>query len=290
MLLVLPPDAQTVMVTGATDGLGRAMATRLAQLGATVVLHGRDADRLDETAREVRRLTGTGPCRLIPVRADLSSLTEVDALAAEVSERVDRLHLLINNAGVGFGPPGGPREESADGLELRFAVNHLAPLRLTRELLPLLRASAPARVLQVASIGQAQLDLDDLLSTLDWDGVTAYRRAKLAMVMAATDLAEELRGTGVTVNALHPATLMDTTMVTASGTEPRTTLEEGVTAAMRLALDPSLDDVTGGFFDGTREAPEAMHPQARDAAVRSVVRRRSEELIADATGPLPVPA
>lgn len=287
---MLPPDAQTVMVTGATDGLGRAMATRLAQLGATVVLHGRDADRIAETGREIRRRTGAGPCRLIPVRADLASLTEVDALATEVSGEVDRLHLLINNAGVGFGAPDGPREESADGLELRFAVNHLAPLRLTRRLLPLLRASTPSRVVQVASIGQAAIDLDDLLLGRDWTGVEAYRRAKLAMVMGAIDLAEELRGTGVTVNALHPATLMETTMVTDSGTEPRSTLEEGVTAAMRLALDPSLDEVTGGFFDGTRQAPDAVHRQAHDARVRDEVARRSEELIETAVAHGAVPA
>lgn len=287
---MLPPDAQTVMVTGATDGLGRAMATRLAQLGATVVLHGRDADRIDETGREIRRLTGAGPCRLIPVRADLASLAEVDALAAEVSGEVDQLHLLVNNAGVGFGAPGGPREESADGLELRFAVNHLAPLRLTRRLLPLLRASTPSRVVQVASIGQAEIDLDDLLFERDWTGVDAYRRAKLAMVMGAIDLAEELRGTGVTVNALHPATLMETTMVTHSGTEPRSTLEEGVTAAMRLALDPALDEVTGGFFDGTRQAASSVHDQAHDAQVRAEVARRSEDLIEAAVAHGSVPA
>ena len=287
---MLPPDAQTVMVTGATDGLGRAMATRLAQLGATVVLHGRDADRIAETGREIRRRTGAGPCRLIPVRADLASLSEVDALAAEVSGEVDQLHLLVNNAGVGFGAPDGPREESSDGLELRLAVNHLAPLRLTRRLLPLLRASVPSRVVQVASIGQAEIDLDDLLFERGWSGIEAYRRAKLAMVMGTIDLAEELRGTGVTVNALHPATLMETTMVADSGVAPRSTLEEGVTAAMRLALDPTLDEVTGGFFDGTREAAGSVHDQAHDAQVRAALMRRSEELIEASVGHGAVPA
>jgi NAD(P)-dependent dehydrogenase (short-subunit alcohol dehydrogenase family) len=277
-------------VTGATDGLGRAMATRLAQLGATVVLHGRDADRIAETGREIRRLTGAGPCRLIPVRADLSSLAEVDALAAEVAGEVDALHLLINNAGVGFGAPDSPREESADGIELRFAVDHLAPWRLARRLLPLLRASVPSRVVQVASVGQAEIDLDDLLLERDWTGVEAYRRAKLAMVMATIELAEELRGSGVVVNALHPATLMETTMVTDSGIEPRSTLEEGVTAAMRIALDPTLDEVTGAFFDGTRQAPGSVHEQARDARVRAEVLRRSEELVDAALAQGAVPA
>lgn len=281
---MLPPDVQTVMVTGATDGLGRATATRLAQLGATVVLHGRDAARIDRTCRDIRRVTGTGPCRLVPVRADLSSLAEVDALAAEVAGEVEGLHLLVNNAGVGFGTPDGPREESADGIELRLAVNHLAPLRLTRALTPLLRASAPSRVVQVASIGQAEIDLDDLQYTRDWDGTDAYRRAKLAMVVATQQLAEELHGTGVTVNALHPATLMGTTMVTDSGHAPRSTLEEGVTAAMRMVLDPTLDEVTGAFFDGTRESPDAVHPQATDPVFRADLLRRSEELIAGVVG------
>ena len=285
---MLSPDSQTVLITGATDGLGREVAVRLAQLGATLILHGRDAGKLDATCEEIRRRTGS--TALYPIRADLASLAEVDALADEVLERFDRLHLLLSNAGVGFGPTDGPREVSHDGLELRFAVNHLASWHLARRLTPLLRASAPARIVAVASAGQTAIDVDDLLTETSWDGVTAYRRSKLAQTMAALDLAEELRGSGVTVNALHPATLMDTTMVRDSGTPPRSTLEEGVTATVRLSLDPTLDDVTGGFFDGTQESPATVHAQAEDAEVRALVRRRSHELVAEALAAAPVGA
>jgi NAD(P)-dependent dehydrogenase (short-subunit alcohol dehydrogenase family) len=277
---VLPPDQQTVLVTGATDGIGREVATRLAQLGATVLLHGRDADRLDATRREITERTGATD--VVPLQADLSSLAEVDALADAVERHTDRLHLLLSNAGVGFGPPDGPREVSADGYELRFAVNHLAPHHLARRLAPLLEASAPSRIVAVVSAGQAPLDPDDLLTEHGWDGVLAYRRSKLAELMSAFDLADDLRGTGVVVHALHPATLMDTTMVRDAEREPESTVESGITAVVRLALDPTLDEVTGRFYAGPREAPEAVHPQAHDPEVRALLHRRTDELVHDA--------
>jgi NAD(P)-dependent dehydrogenase (short-subunit alcohol dehydrogenase family) len=288
---VLPPNEQTVLVTGATDGIGREVATRLAQLGATVLLHGRDADRLEATRRDIAERTGATD--VVPLQADLASLAEVDALADAVERHTDRLHLLLSNAGVGFGPPNGPREESRDGYELRFAVNHLAPYHLARRLAPLMKASAPSRIVQVVSAGQAPLDPDDLLTEHGWDGVLAYRRAKLAQVMAAFDLADDLRGSGVVVHALHPATLMDTTMVRDAEEEPESTVETGITAVVRLALDPTLDEVTGRFFAGPREAADAVHPQVHDPEIRAMLRRRSDELVRDAltrargSGPAP---
>ena len=275
-----PPNQQTVLVTGATDGIGRAVAARLAQLGARVLLHGRDRARLDETAAELRRRTGASDVETIC--ADLSSLAEVDALADEVGRRTDRLHLLLSNAGVGFGPPDGAREVSADGYELRFAVNHLAAHHLARRLVPLLRADAPSRIVQVASVGQEALDPEDLLTEHDWTGLRAYRRSKLAQVMSTLDLADDLRGTGVAVHALHPATLMDTTMVREADQEPRSTLEEGLTATVRAVLDPTLDEVTGLFLDGTYASVESIHEQIGDPAVRTLLRRRTRELIDDA--------
>lgn len=276
-VMVYPPDQQTVLVTGATDGVGRAAATRLAQLGARVLLHGRDQDRLDETVAEIRRRTGARS--LETVRADLSSLAAVDALADEVTRRTDRLHLLLSNAGVGFGPPDGDREVSDDGYELRFAVNHLASHHLARRLVPLLRAGAPSRIVQVASSGQEALDPDDLLTERDWNGVCAYRRSKLAQVMSVLDLADELRGEGVVVHALHPATLMDTTMVREADEEPRSTLEEGLTATVRAVLDPTLDDATGLFLDGPYATTASLHDQVVDAEVRELLRDRTAELI-----------
>ena len=268
---------QTILITGATGGLGRALVRRAADHGATVVAHGRDDQRLRALALEVEEATGTS---IDTVAADLADLREVDRLADSVLDTYDRLDVLVNNAGVGFGAPDGPREESADGIELRFAVNHLAAYRLAGRLAKLLEVSAPSRIVQVASAGQLALDRDDPLTEQGWDGVTAYRRSKLAQVMATYDLAADLVGTGVTVNALHPATFMDTAMVRDSGVSPTSTVGEGLDATWRLVADPALDGVSGRYFDGTREG--TTDPQADDPAARAWVRALSDRLLAQA--------
>jgi NAD(P)-dependent dehydrogenase (short-subunit alcohol dehydrogenase family) len=272
-----PLDEQTVLITGATGGLGRALVHRAAGHGATVVAHGRDERRLRDLALEVEEATGTS---IDTVAADLADLREVDRIADSVLDTYDRLDVLVNNAGVGFGVPDGPREVSVDGIELRFAVNHLAAYRLAGRLAKLLEVSAPSRIVQVASAGQLALDPDDPLTEHGWDGVTAYRRAKLAQVMATYDLAADLVGTGVTVNALHPATFMDTAMVRDSGVSPTSTVEEGLAATWRLVADPDLEGVSGRYFDGTREG--TTDPQADDPAARAWVRALSDRLLADA--------
>src|ERR671916_1256809 len=195
-----------ILVTGATDGLGRRVASDLATGGATVLLHGRNPERLEATIEEVRRETGSE--KLGSYLADLSSLGEVRALAEQVVGEHDRLDVLVNNAGV----IAGERRESEDGYELTFAVNYLAHFLLTCLLAPLLRASAPARVINVASAGQSPIDFDDVMLERGYGGMKAYTQSKLAQVMFTFELAERLKGTGVTVNALHPATLMDTKM------------------------------------------------------------------------------
>jgi NAD(P)-dependent dehydrogenase (short-subunit alcohol dehydrogenase family) len=270
-------DEQTILITGATGGLGRALVHRAAGHGATVVAHGRDEQRLRGLALEVEEATGTS---IDTVAADLADLREVDRLADGVLDTYDRLDVLVNNAGVGFGAPDGPREESADGIELRFAVNHLAAYHLAGRLAKLLEVSAPSRIVQVASAGQLALDRDDPLTEHGWDGVTAYRRSKLAQVMATYDLAADLVGTGVTVNALHPATFMDTAMVRDSGVSPTSTVEEGLDATWRLVADPALDGVSGRYFDGTREG--TTDPQVDDPAARAWVRALTDRLLAQA--------
>jgi NAD(P)-dependent dehydrogenase (short-subunit alcohol dehydrogenase family) len=270
-----PLDQQTILITGATDGLGRHLAGQLARSGAHVVVHGRDPDR----ARRVRDELGGGRAEV--VLADLADLRQVDQLATDVQERFARLDVLVNNAGVGFGSPGAARQLSADGIELRFAVNYLAGYHLTRRLLPLLTA-APARVVNVASAGQRPIDFADPMLRSAYDGIRAYRQSKLAQVMFTLDLAEELRDRQVTVNALHPASLMDTTMVHEAGFGPLSSVEEGGAATLRLIGDPGLDGVTGRYYHGTEEA-RAL-PQAYDAEARRRLRRLSDELIARALG------
>jgi NAD(P)-dependent dehydrogenase (short-subunit alcohol dehydrogenase family) len=274
---VRPVEEQTVLVTGATGGLGRALVRRLAERRATVVAHGRSSAKLDGLVAEVEGSTGH---RIRSVRADLSSLREVDRLADTVLERHPDLTVLVNNAGVGFGEPGAGRELSRDGIELRFAVNHLASYHLARRLAERLQANAPARIVQVASAGQLPLDPEDPLTEHGYDGVTAYRRSKLAQVMATFDLAADLVGTGVSVNAVHPATFMDTTMVRQAGREPVSTVEEGLEATWRLVADEEVGEVSGCYFDGLRRG--RPDPQADDPAARAWVRRLSDSLISRA--------
>jgi NAD(P)-dependent dehydrogenase (short-subunit alcohol dehydrogenase family) len=289
---------QVVVVTGATNGLGRHVVRELAGSGATVVAHGRDPAKLSELRDELTAVIrsrgsgsgsggddgdGHGDHRVQTVQADLADLRQVDRLAADLVERLDRLDVLVNNAGIGPGPPEGGRETSVQGYERRFAVNYLAGYHLTRQLVPLLVASAPARVVNVASIGQEALDFDDLQLERGYSGFGAYRRSKLAQVMFTFDLADELAGRGVTVNALHPATFMDTFMVREGGVRPISTVEEGAEATLRLIASHEVEGVTGRFFDRTRES--RPDPQADDAEARARLRRISGDLVAAALGP-----
>jgi NAD(P)-dependent dehydrogenase (short-subunit alcohol dehydrogenase family) len=255
----------TVLVTGATDGLGRRVAGDLAAAGATVLLHGRDRARCEQALEEIRDATGSE--RLRSYLADFSSLDEVRRLAEEVEAGEERLDVLINNAGIGGGPRGGrERALSRDGHELRFQVNYLAGFLLASRLLPLLRRSAPARIVNVASAGQSPLDFDDPMLERRYDGMRAYGQSKLAQIMFTLELAERLDPAEVTVNALHPASLMNTKMVLESFGSSRTTVEEGAEATLRLATSPELDGVTGRYFDGLREAranAQAYQPEAR---------------------------
>jgi NAD(P)-dependent dehydrogenase (short-subunit alcohol dehydrogenase family) len=270
-----PIDEQTVLVTGATSGLGQHLVQRLAAAGATVVAHGRDHQRLHRTRKQVRAATGR---EVDIVQADLADLAQVHRLADEVLDRYPQMHALVNNAGVGFGAPGAGREVSADGIELRFAVNHLASYLLARRLADRLVACAPSRIVQVASAGQLALDPNDPFTEHGYDGVTAYRRSKLAQVMATFDLAADLVGTGVSVNAVHPATFMDTVMVREAGQAPTSTVEEGLDVVWWLLTDPDLDRVSGYYFEGSKAAQP--DPQADDPAARAWLRRLSESLTA----------
>ncbi len=259
-----PLAEQTILITGATDGLGRALASELAGAGATLLVHGRDQRRGQETLAAISQATGNE--RLHWLRADLASLDEVHALGERVLGGFERLDALVNNAGIGTTVPGGgQRMESRDGHELRFAVNYLAGYLLTRLLLGLLKRSAPARIVNVSSAGQAQIDFDDVMLERHYSGVQAYCQSKLAQIMFTFDLADELRDRGVTATCLHPATYMPTKMVVGSGIEPASSLQEGVEATMRLIADPALDGVSGVYFNGLREAQplrQALDPQA----------------------------
>ncbi|APU24045.1 SDR family NAD(P)-dependent oxidoreductase [Actinoalloteichus sp. GBA129-24] len=273
-----PLSEQTILITGATVGLGRYLAERLAAAGARVVMHGRDAQRTAQARDEV--VTATGNEKIETVLADLSSLKEVDSLATELDLRLPRLDVLVNNAGIGAGSDAEAREESADGIELRFAVNYLAGYYLGHRLTPLITRAAPARIVNIASAGQSAIDFDDPLLTHAYSGARAYRQSKLAQIMFTLDLADQLGDQGVTVNAVHPATFMDTKMVREWGITPVSTIEEGGEATLRLITEDRFDEVSGCYFNTTQE--DRADSQAYDPDARRRLRILSDELIAQA--------
>jgi len=267
---------QVILVTGATDGLGKRVARDLAAQGATVLLHGRSREKGEATLQEIREATGNE--KLIYYNADFSSLDAVRQLSKDIQADKERLDVLINNAGIGAGLRQSRQEKSADGYELRFAVNYLAPFLLTHRLLPLLRRSAPARIVNVASAGQRPIDFDNVMLEDGYDGLRAYRQSKLALVMLTFDLAGDLRKSGITVNSLHPATLMSTKMVLETDYfgGPLSTVEEGAHAVEYLATSPELGGVTGEYFDGKQRA--RANAQAYDKEARRRLRILSEQL------------
>lgn len=264
-----PPGPRVAVVTGSTDGLGEEVALRLGALGYHVVVHGRDRERGSQVVETVERAGGSARF----YRADFAVLEEVRSFAEALLRDYDRIHVLVNNAGVG--PVPSERIETGDGHELRFQVNYLAHFLLTRLLLPRLVESGPARIVNVSSGSQNPIDFDDVMLDLgEFDGWRAYGQSKLAQIMLTFDLAEELAGTEVLVNALHPATFMETAMVRDAGIRPQATVEEGAEPVVRLVAAPGVG--SGGFFDQTR--PARAHPQAYDAEARGRLRELSERL------------
>jgi NAD(P)-dependent dehydrogenase (short-subunit alcohol dehydrogenase family) len=264
---------KTALVTGSTDGLGRVVATQLAALGATVIVHGRNSER---GAEVVRGIENDGRGSAVFYRADLASLEEVRGLADIIIERHDRLHILINNAGIWSNAGDDSRRTSADGHELVFAVNYLSGYLLTHRLLPLMRRSAPARIVNVASLAQQPIDFDDIMLTRGFSSSRAYAQSKLAQVLFTFDLAHEVADDGITANSLHPATLMNTTMVEKAGATPRSSVDEGARAVMQLAASPQLEGRTGLYFNSMNEA--RANAQAYDEEARAKLRALSVEL------------
>ncbi|WP_055494111.1 SDR family NAD(P)-dependent oxidoreductase [Streptomyces sp. TP-A0356] len=260
----------TVLITGATSGLGRYVAFELVRSGHVVLAHGRDPGR---TERLVAELRTEGEAQGFV--ADLASLAQVRRLGEEVAAAHPELDVLINNAGVGGGPRGSGREVSADGHELRLAVNYLAPVALTRALLPALRSSTAARIVNVGSAGQEPLDFDDPELTRGYSGVSAYCRSKFALAAHTFMLAEELQGSGVSVNVLHPATYMDTAMVREGGITPWNSVADGAPGVLALATQ---DVGSGGYFDGTR--PARAHERAYDREVHKRLEAVTGQLLA----------
>jgi NAD(P)-dependent dehydrogenase (short-subunit alcohol dehydrogenase family) len=266
---------KTVFITGSTDGVGRYVALQLAAQGANLLIHGRDAARGNEVVDQIRR-GGKGKATFY--QADLASLAETRKLADRVKADHKRLDIFISNAGIGSRNMGPERRISTDGHELRFAINYLSGFLLAYALLPIIKAAAPSRIVNVASLGQRALDFDNVMLTKGYEGVRAYSQSKLSQIMFTIDLAEELKGTGITVNSLHPATYMNTTMVRAGGATPMSTVEEGGAAILHLATDDDMEGCSGLFYNGLQES--RADAQAYDAAARKKLRDLSLKLTA----------
>jgi NAD(P)-dependent dehydrogenase (short-subunit alcohol dehydrogenase family) len=263
-----------VVITGATSGIGAAAALELARLGAAVVPVGRDERRLAKVARAVG---GEG------IRADLASLAEVRRLAGELLERHERIDVLVNNAGV----MPGRRRLSPDGLELTFAVNHLAPFLLSNLLLDRLRESAPARVVTTSSVAHSGglIDLDDLQLERGWTMMRAYSNSKLANILFTRELARRLEGSGVVANCFHPGVIRTRLTRRANPLlmvgarlaapllgSPRT----GAETLVWLASAPDAGDVSGGYFENRRPARQSA--QSQDDGLAAGLWERSAEL------------
>ncbi len=265
-------NGKTILVTGSTDGVGHYVAQALADEGARVLVHGRDAKRGNRLVERIRASGGQAQF----YAADFASLTAVRSLAAAISHDHARLDVLVNNAGIGVGGRGATREVSVDGYELRFAVNYLSGFLLTHLLLPLLNQAPEARVVTVTSIGQQAIDFDNVMLRSGYSGTRAYCQSKLAQIMFTLDLAQLFEGSGRTANCIHPASYMDTTMVRKDGIAPLSTVEEGGHAILALISGGALAGRSGLYFEGLHRAkPNAS---ALDLDARARLRRLSGEL------------
>ena len=261
---------KTILITGATDGLGKAVALELAKQGHTLLLHGRNAHKGEALIAEIAGVTGNKD--LTWYKADFAAIDEIKKLADTLLLEHKNLDVLINNAGLGVEPK---RRTSEDGLEIIFQVDYLATYILSKKLFPLLKAASPARVVNVASAGQAPIDFNDPLLETDWDGVQSYCQAKLAQIMLGFELADAYHKYGVTVNSLHPASYMPTKIVKGLFSV-QSSIEDGVASVVRLAVNDDLEGTTGKYFNQQKEAK--AHTQAYDAHARKQLLQLSAEL------------
>jgi NAD(P)-dependent dehydrogenase (short-subunit alcohol dehydrogenase family) len=271
---------KVALVTGGTSGIGKATAMALSAMGADVVVVGRDRERGERAAAEIRAQTGG---RVDLALADLSSQAEVRALAEEFKRRYDRLDVLVNNAGL----VQSTRTETVDGLESTFAINHLAPFLLTNLLLDMLKGSAPSRVVTVSSEAErwGNIDFDDLQSKKKYRGFPVYGMTKLANIMFTYELAERLKGTGVTATCMHPGAV--NTRFGTNNRGPMTILfrafkpfmrtpEQGADTVIWLAASPEVEGLSGRYYADRK--PLEPKKIANDPAARRRLWEESERL------------
>jgi NAD(P)-dependent dehydrogenase (short-subunit alcohol dehydrogenase family) len=263
---------KTVLVTGATDGIGKQTALELAQLGAHVVIHGRSEERCVATIKELERQAHEA--NFAYAVADFTSLQQIRDMAKTFQDRHKTLDILINNAGVFMHR----RTLTQDGIETTFAVNHLAPFLLTNLLLPLLHASKPARVITVSSNTHhgAHLDMNNLQGERSYSGYSAYSASKLANVLFSNELAERVKSDDITSNSLHPG-VISTKLLGAGWGAGGNDLTEGASTPVYLATSPDVERTTGKYFVRSRETKP--NPLANDVTVRQQLWQESARLV-----------
>ena len=272
-------EGKVCVVTGATAGIGKETALALAKMGATVVMVARDAAKSARTVDEIEKAAPTATVDV--VLADFASLAAVREAAGEIGKRYRAVHVLVNNAGVA----NKHRTLSADGFELTFAVNHLAPFLFTRELLPLLRSGTPARIVTVASAAEAHgaIDFDDLQSEKRYRGFAVYGKSKLANVLFTYELASQLSGSGITANCLHPGTvatdmLRQLPWLVFTVISPfLLTPEQGAMTQVYLASSPHVEGVSGGYYVKGKAARSS--PRSYDVGARKQLWEASEAMV-----------
>jgi retinol dehydrogenase 14 len=279
---------KTVLVTGATNGIGKAAALELAKQGANLIIVGRDKTKTEAVVSELRGASGNKSIEFL--LADLSSQASIRKLADDFKAKHSRLDVLINNAGGFFDK----RKTTIDGLEYTFAFNHLAYFLLTNLLLDVLKSSAPSRIVNVSSSaeGIGKLDFNDLQSEKKYAGFPVYSMTKLANVMFTYELAKRLKGTGVTANVLHPgrvntgfgdnsqSALMRLMMATLKRFGAMTP-EQGADTVVYLATHPEVEGITGKFFDKRKE--KQTNPLSYDASANQRLWDESSRLVGLAT-------
>ena len=265
------------LVTGASSGIGLATAWQLARMGASVVMTARDFDRGKAALDKVVAKSGSENVHLM--MADFASLDQVRSLAEDYITHYPALHVLINNAAII--PP--ERQVSEDGYEMQFTVNHLAPFLLTNLLLPLMKTSAPARIINVASMVHSwgEIDFYDLQSERGYDPSGVYANTKLANILFTVELAKRLDGTQVTANSLHPgviSTKLNRRYMggVGSGGADDSELERGAATSVYLAASSEVADLSGSYFSNSQERTPSQRSQDEETARR--LWRVSEQL------------